>query len=209
MDGTLVETEPLWSQVVVATAAAHGAPWDLVADAPRLVGVLVPELVDLLRSRGVRASAEQLTDQLVGGVAELIGTRPPWRPGALALLEALAARSIPTALVTTSFRRHADAVAAAAPPGALLVVVAAQDVARHKPDPAAYLLALSRLGVPARGTVALEDSVPGLRAALAADLTVLAVQPTTVLPDEVGDDPRLHRVDGLAAARAALGLGGP
>ena len=209
LDGTLVETEPLWSQVVGTTAAAHGAQWDAVSDAPRLVGVLVPELVALLRHRGVRATPEELTDTLVRGVADLIGARPPWRPGALELLGALADRAIPAALVTTSFRRHADAVAAAAPPGALRVVVAAEDVARHKPDPQAYVLAMTRLGVPACGTVALEDSVPGLRAALAADVTVLAVQPTTALPDDVGADPRLHRVSGLDEARVILGLDAP
>ncbi len=207
MDGTLVATEPLWSQVIVSIATAHDAPWDTEADDPLLVGMLVPDLVDLLRGRGVRATAEELTDALVTGVAELLGTRPPWRPGALELLGALADRDVPTALVTTSVRRHAHAVAAAAPTGALRVVVAAEDVARHKPHPDAYQLALTRLDAPAAGTVALEDSVPGLRAALEAGVAVLAVQPRTVVPDDVGHHPRLRRVSGLDEARAVLGLG--
>ncbi|WP_448059642.1 HAD family hydrolase [Cellulomonas hominis] len=207
MDGTLVATEPLWSEVIAALAAAHDARWDPEVDDPRLVGMLVPDLVDLLRGRGVRATPEELTDALVTGVADLIGTRPPWRPGALDLLDALAGRGIPTALVTTSVRRHAHAVTAAAPSGALRVVVAAEDVAHHKPHPEAYQLALSRLGATAASAVALEDSVPGLRAALAADVTVLAVQPRTLLPDDVGCHLRLRRVGSLDEARVALGLG--
>jgi HAD superfamily hydrolase (TIGR01509 family) len=206
MDGTLVETEPLWSQAIATVAADHGVAWDHHRDAPLLVGVLVPDLVELLRRRGVRATATELTRTLIDEVAERIGTRPPWRPGARELLAALARRGIPTALVTTSVRRHAVAVADAAPPGSLRVVVAAEDVQRHKPDPAAYLLAMDRLGVPAADAVALEDSVPGLRAALAAQLTVLAVRPETVLPADLAGAARLHRVADLGQARSVLGL---
>ncbi len=207
MDGTLVATEPLWSRVIVSIAAAQHARWDAEADDPLLIGMLVPDLVDLLRDRGVRATPEELAAALVTGVAELIGTRPPWRPGALELLDALADRDVPTALVTTSVRRHAHAVAAAAPAGVLRVVVAAEDVAHHKPHPEAYLRALTQLGAPAARTVALEDSVPGLRAALAADVAALAVQPRTLLPEDVEHHPRLRRVSGLDEARVTLGLG--
>lgn len=49
------------------------------------------------------------------------------------------------------------------------------DVARTKPDPALYLLAAERLGVPARDCLAFEDSLNGLLAAHAAGMPVVIV----------------------------------
>lgn len=49
-------------------------------------------------------------------------------------------------------------------------VVGGDDVARGKPDPAPYRLALARAGCAAAQSVAVEDSLQGAQAALAADL---------------------------------------
>lgn len=209
LDGTLVATEPLWSAVVADVAARHGARWEPEADDARLVGILVPDLVELLRARGVSLQHDDLREELVDGVARRLGTDPPWRPGALALLAGLVAAGIPTALVTTSDRRHAEAVAAAAPAGALGVVVSAQDVTAHKPDPAAYLLAARRLRVEVSDCVAVEDSVPGVAAALASGAWTLAIQPATVLPEALASHPRLRRLATLPEAAAVLGLPRP
>lgn len=54
-------------------------------------------------------------------------------------------------------------------------LVSADDVARSKPDPEGYLLAARRLGVPASGCVALEDTPTGVRAARAAGYRVVGV----------------------------------
>jgi HAD superfamily hydrolase (TIGR01509 family) len=54
-------------------------------------------------------------------------------------------------------------------------VVTSDDVTDRKPDPAVYLEALRRLGVPAQASVAFEDSLSGIAAARAAGMTVVAV----------------------------------
>ncbi|WP_051208515.1 HAD family hydrolase [Propionicicella superfundia] len=205
MDGTLVDTEPLWSAAMAGIAHAHGAAWDEHADSSRVVGALVPEIVAMLTRRGVGLPPEAVAEILLEDVAGRLAADLPWRPGAASLLSGIAARGLPSALVTTGVRRHAVLVAQGAPAGVLPVVVASEDVADPKPDPTAYLLAASRLGVPADRCVALEDSVPGIRAALAAGIRTLAVQPATSLPAEVAGHPRLVRVDGLGGALAALG----
>ncbi len=48
------------------------------------------------------------------------------------------------------------------------------EVEKVKPDPALYLLALERLNLPARAVMAIEDSLNGYRAAVAAGLFCLA-----------------------------------
>ncbi|MFC5153145.1 HAD-IA family hydrolase [Streptomyces amakusaensis] len=54
-------------------------------------------------------------------------------------------------------------------------VVGGDEVPRRKPDPAVYLEAAARLGVPPSRCVAFEDSLTGVAAAKAAGITVTAV----------------------------------
>ena len=54
-------------------------------------------------------------------------------------------------------------------------VVCRDDVGNAKPDPAAYLAAVSNLGVTAEQAIALEDSLPGVKAAKSAGLYCIAV----------------------------------
>lgn len=103
--------------------------------------------------------------------------------GAAALLRASAAR-VPVAIVSGALRGEIDvALRVMGVEGLPRVIVAADDVAACKPDPEGYLQGLARLGAlvggldPAR-CVALEDSVAGVEAALAAGLTAAAVAHT-------------------------------
>ena len=54
-------------------------------------------------------------------------------------------------------------------------IVCRDDVGRAKPDPAAYLAAVSKLGVTVDQAIALEDSLPGVKAAKSAGLYCIAV----------------------------------
>jgi len=55
------------------------------------------------------------------------------------------------------------------------VVACGDEVARPKPDPAVYLLALDRLGLPGSSAFAVEDAPHGVAAARAADLSCVAI----------------------------------
>ena len=73
-------------------------------------------------------------------------------------------------------------------------VISADHVARGNPDPAIYLEAARRLGIPARECLAFEDSVTGVRAARAAGMGVVAVSSRPVRFDgnETAPDVRLE-----------------
>lgn len=98
------------------------------------------------------------------------------RPGVAVLMAAAAAAGWRQAIVTTSGR---SAVAALAQrclgklAEGLELWVCGDDVARKKPDPEGYVLALQRLGLPPGAALAIEDSGNGLRAAHAAGLPCL------------------------------------
>jgi HAD superfamily hydrolase (TIGR01509 family) len=55
------------------------------------------------------------------------------------------------------------------------VIACGDEVARPKPDPAVYRLALDRLGLPGSNAIAVEDAAHGVAAARAADLSCVAI----------------------------------
>jgi HAD superfamily hydrolase (TIGR01509 family) len=55
------------------------------------------------------------------------------------------------------------------------VLACGDEVSGHKPDPAVYLLALERLGLPPEAAVAFEDTPHGVSAAVAAGLRCVAI----------------------------------
>ena len=59
--------------------------------------------------------------------------------------------------------------------GRFEVIVTRDDVTAGKPDPAPYLEALARLGVPPDEAVAIEDSANGLASATAAGMRAIVV----------------------------------
>lgn len=59
--------------------------------------------------------------------------------------------------------------------GAVELLISGDEVSLPKPDPEAYQHALWQLGVRAVDAMAVEDSAPGLRAAVAAGLTTVVV----------------------------------
>ena len=91
-------------------------------------------------------------------------------------MRALAAR-YPLGVASSSTRRP-DRRRAATPPASparFAVTVSSEEVARGKPAPDVYLLALERLGVAPAAAAAVEDSAAGIRAAAAAGMRVVAI----------------------------------
>jgi HAD superfamily hydrolase (TIGR01509 family) len=96
-------------------------------------------------------------------------------PAATDLLRRVKAMGLATGLATMSYRYQVDEVLDVLGVRAMLdAVVARDDVARPKPDPEIYLLLARRLGVPPERCLVVEDSVPGIRSALAAGATCVA-----------------------------------
>jgi HAD superfamily hydrolase (TIGR01509 family) len=193
MDGTLVDTEPLWFAAEATIAERHGVPWgpDLSA---QLVGMPLERYAQILVEHGVELPVPDLVGALVDMVATGLDRRITWQPGALDLLAALSAADVPCALVTMSYRRLADTVVAQAPTGTFQVVVTGDDVEHGKPHPEPYLRAAAELGVEPHRCVALEDSPPGIGSAMASGARTLGVP--HMVPVEAR--PGLSRVPTLA-----------
>jgi HAD superfamily hydrolase (TIGR01509 family) len=100
----------------------------------------------------------------------------PLRPGALELFEALDRLKLPRAVATSTMSPWAEErLRYTGLLDRVDAVVTFSDVARPKPAPDPYLLAVKRLGVEPGHALALEDSHNGVRAASAAGLTTIMV----------------------------------
>jgi HAD superfamily hydrolase (TIGR01509 family) len=187
MDGTLVDSERLWS-VSMDRVAGHlgGTVSESVkaattgASIPHSVGLL---LDDLGSDRGI----EETTSLLLEITAEIFAEDLLWQPGAQELIDSIRDAGIKTALVTNSPRSLVDVAL-----GGLLgehrfdVTVCGDEVDQGKPTPGPYLRAMDLLQLTAADCLAVEDSPSGTRAAVAAGIAVLVVPSEVPVPEGPG-----------------------
>jgi HAD superfamily hydrolase (TIGR01509 family) len=202
MDGTLVDSEKVWTVSLLDTAAALGGELSPAAreavvgsDMARTLGVLLDDL-GLPRAPDLLDRARRL---LTDRTAELFASGLEWRPGALDALRAVGAAGWPTALVTNTGRALTELALDGIGREHFTVTVCGDEVPRGKPAPDPYLRAAELLGVPAAACLAVEDSPTGALAADLAGAAVLVVPCEVPVPDGPG---RVHRASllGLTAA---------
>lgn len=180
LDGTIVDTEPLWMAAEHDLAAAHGKIWT-EEDGLALVGNSLLGSGHYIREKlEIEMSAEDVVDYLVEQLASALSEHIEWRPGARELIEALDSAGVPQALVTMSYAPIAEPVAASLP---FKAVVTGDIVSRPKPHADPYLLAAELLGVDAQDCLAIEDSGTGAASANAAGCDVLVVPHFVNVPD--------------------------
>jgi HAD superfamily hydrolase (TIGR01509 family) len=191
MDGTIIDTEPIWQQSQVELTDRYGAEWSH-EDGLSLVGSGLERSGEILRDRGVDMEVEEIVLWMTDYVTQrLQGGELPWRPGARELVEELHDRGIPTALVTMSRRTMALVTADALGARGFRVVVAGDDVDRPKPHPDAYLAAAAQLGVDPTACIAIEDSATGVASAVASGAVTVAVEHIVPLSEISGGDVHL------------------
>jgi len=200
LDGVLVDSEQTWDEVRRAITAAQGGRW--TPDATRAMqGMSTPEWASyLVEQLGAEMSPDRIAEVVIDEMVRRYAARPPILPHAEATVRAVAERW-PVAIASSSPPVLIDAFLAATDLTRLVpVAVSSEQVPAGKPAPDVYLEAARRLGAPARACVAVEDSTNGLRAALAAGMTVIAV-PNPHFPP---DPDVLARVDVVLAEISAL-----
>jgi HAD superfamily hydrolase (TIGR01509 family) len=208
MDGTLLDTEMVFKQIV----------WDVSAD-------LGFEMTDGIHHAMVGSSHETTNRLLVEayGVSfpytifddkcrvlmkQKMSEVVPVKAGVHELLAELKARRIPAAVATSSRSPHAlGHLGGAGILSMFEAVVTRDDVTNPKPHPEPYLLAASRLGVDPSLCIAVEDSHTGVRAAHAAGMQTIMVPDIVAPSDEISAlcvavMDSLHELRALAFAAA-------
>jgi HAD superfamily hydrolase (TIGR01509 family) len=181
LDGTLVDTMPSHFVAWTATAARHGltfpeARFYALGGVPtaKIAAMLIAEAGLSLDPAAVALDKEQhYYDTLAAGD----GVRPI--KVVLDIARDLRARQAgPLAIASGSVRRLITrTLEALAITDWFDAVVAAEDTARHKPEPDVFLEAARRIDVPAAACTVYEDTDIGLEAARRAGMLAVDVRP--------------------------------
>lgn len=196
MDGTIVDTEPLWIEAQRGLLDDFGLPQFDETGEEALVGANLEFTAELFIRHGVPLTAREITDRITTRVIASLRGELDWRPGAVELLADLCAAGIPLALVTNSPREMAAIVIEQLPADTFGTIVGAEDVTLGKPHPQPYLLAATRLGVDPTACIVLEDSPHGLRSGEAAGMTTVGI-PHAASLDEAGAHVLLDSLTGI------------
>ena len=200
LDGTLLDTEALLDECILEAAQELGfspSPADLLSvrgladhgeggwPSTLIARLQQPCSARVAGGAGARAPAPETaasvalfssTDRIFTARAADVGAMP----GAARVVGALAAARVPLAIATSSMRaavalkrtRHEDTIFSHF--GDRIVCV--EDVnPRPKPDPLCFQKAAALLGLPPSACVAVEDSIPGITAAVAAGCITVAI----------------------------------
>ena len=175
-DGLLLDTEPCWTAAQEALFRSHGRAFDLAAKRA-LVGTsprtAEPILEELLAAPG---AGRQLSDEMYALALTEISEGASSRPGAKELVARLRSAGVPLAVASNAPRRHLLAgLRRVGLEDTFGVVLGVDDVGKPKPAPDLYLEACRALKVAPSAAIALEDSPPGVAAALAAGLWVIGI----------------------------------
>ena len=170
MDGLMFDSEQIYARFWRETSARYGYP---------IKEEHLTFLRGAIRDFQVKKFTEWfgpqvpaldiITDSLQATATHLLTYPIPHKPGLEALLTTLRDRGIPAAVATSSRRAKVDRILEREGVRPFFAqVVCGDEVPRGKPDPAIFLKAAEKLGVPPKECFVLEDSFNGIRAAHAA-----------------------------------------
>lgn len=176
LDGTLIDSEPLWIDAEVEIMARMGSDWSLEDQAYCLGGPL-PKVAARMRERaGSQRTAESISDELINEMIIRLHSDVPWLEGARSAVSAMA-ESGPVALVTASPRQLVNSIVGSMRRDlgfSFSLVITGDDGARTKPHPDPYLMACEHFLSSPTDVLVIEDSVTGCTSAAAAGCIVLA-----------------------------------
>ena len=175
LDGTLADTDPLHFLAYQGVFAGLGVDIDRDTYTKRMSGRHNPDLLADFFPEHTPERNVQIADAKEARFRELATEYAPL-PGAAEFLEAVVETGARLALVTNAPRANAEHMLRLLEfDNSFEIVVVAGELARPKPDPLPYLHALEHLGVAPENGVAFEDSLSGVRSAVAAGLYTVGV----------------------------------
>ncbi|WP_246121930.1 HAD family hydrolase [Pseudonocardia cypriaca] len=185
MDGTLVDSEKVWTISLADTAQWLGGELSTEAREAMVGSNMARSLALMFDDLGLDRDPEpiaQAARYLTDRTGELFAAGLEWRPGALDALRMVRAAGWPTALVTNTLRTLTEKALDSIGREHFTVTVCGDEVPHGKPDPDPYLRAAELLGVAARSCLAVEDSPTGATAAERAGCAVLVVPCDVAVP---------------------------
>jgi len=200
LDGTLLDTEPLYFRAYAGVAARFGKPYSFEDVHRHILGRAEMAGAHTMKQiLELPITPEQLLEMRDEIFVQLLKTAK-CLPGAMEAMGALKGAGIPMAIATSSCREYLPAKSENNPQlfAVFDKVICGDDAevkGHSKPDPAIFLHAAKEIGLAPQHCVAFEDSLAGIKSAKAAGMFTVAIP-----------DPRLD-LDEVKAAEPDLILG--
>jgi sugar-phosphatase len=177
LDGLLIDSEPVWMWAQTKAFRELGAELTEAMQSAT-TGLRMMEAVAVWRGYFPRIEIDQM--KIRSRLGELVGGRlresGEAKPGALKALEVCRRSGCRMAIASSSMPEIIEAAVDRLGARNLFdTLVSAEGEAHGKPHPAVYLSAARKLGVDPGECIAFEDSVFGLRSAVAAGMHCVAV----------------------------------
>ena len=182
MDGTLVDSEPLWLAAEIEVMKDVGIIWTAEDQLACLGGPRAKTERIMQEKSGYIKPDGYFGDALDDLMEKKLTTELKLIPGALDLISECKSNGLKCALVTASGGRLMNVVLKHFPLNTFDIVVSGDDVSKSKPDPEPYLMAASKLSVDIEKSVVLEDSVTGVTSGLASGAQVIGIPHLVNLP---------------------------
>ena len=185
LDGVLADSEQWWTEIDAKLLAEHGVTYRGEYH-QNVVGVSYQLAVEFYKKAfGLSVATDEMMRRRGEIATEFFANRVGLFPNVKEVLEELRQMKLHLAVATSS-------VSASARPFLdrhgltkfFEVIVTGEEVERGKPAPDIYLRAVDKLGIPNDACLVVEDALPGVAAAKAANMRVAAI------PDRRFVDPR-------------------
>jgi 16S rRNA pseudouridine516 synthase len=179
LDGVLADSEPWWNQIDAKLLAEYGATYHGEYH-QNVVGVNYRLAVEFYKKTfGLSAPTEEMMRRRGEIATDFFANRIGLFRKVEEVLQELRRMKLRLAVATSS-------VGASARPfldrrqltGFFEVIVTGEEVGRGKPAPDIYLRAADKLGIDADACLVVEDALPGVAAAKAANMRVAAIPDT-------------------------------
>ena len=187
LDGTLLDTEPLYSEAAQAVLAPYGYVFSRELKRRIIGGDSLKGAKMTVEEYDLPISAEEFLtrrkihlDKLFPKAAEI--------EGAGEFLTYISKKGVALGLATSSHMLHCDMKIGHRTWRPLLRTVVCGDdpeLKRSKPEPDIFLLCAARMSVEPAETIAFEDSKNGVLAAKAAGMTVIAISSPYIGPGDL------------------------
>lgn len=175
MDGTIIDSEPLWLQAEIQVMAELGCHWD-EQDQINCLGGPMERTEKYMQYRSGNVKPYGYFGQRLNEVMKLKFVKDlELIPNALELITKSKEAGLKTALVTASGRELMNSALTRFPENSFDIAISRDDVANSKPHPEPYLMAAERLKVKIDKCLVLEDSMTGVRAGLDSGAQVVAI----------------------------------
>ena len=190
LDGVLADSEPWWSQIDAKLLAEYGVTYH-GEHHQNVVGISYRLAVEFYKKTfGLSVPTEEMMRRRGEIATEFFANRVDLFPNVKEVLEELRLMKLHLAVATSS-------VSASARPFLdrheltkfFEIIVTGEEVQRGKPAPDIYQCAAKQLGISADACLVVEDALPGVTAAKAAKMRVVAI------PDRRFVDPAEYEKD--------------